>query len=492
MSTEEAFSGLEPAGLWRLFSALVRIPRPSGQEAAVAEWITHWADSHGFAARRDAVGNLCVSVPAADGVPGSRAVALQAHLDMVCASSEGVSSDPVSGSIEIARDGEWVTAPHSTLGADNGIGIVAAMSLAEMEGLRHGPLELLFTVEEETTSKGADGLDPDLIRADVMLNLDAESSGVLEIGCAGSAWTILRWSAAREPVPDGWQAIDIRLSGLRGGHSGIDIAKGRLNAIKGLVGLLHRLADDTPIRLCRVEGGSAFNAIPIRAQATVACPDDRLSSCLDEIAGYAAHLARRVAGTEPDLSVEQAAAPGSKRTCWADQDGLRLLDLLQVLPSGVLAVDPDLPGQVETSSNVGIVTEVDGVLEVHSLARSSIASAMDEVVASVRSAARLAGAQFHLHHPVTPPWRVAPDSIALRVLQRAYRDLFGHEPRLVTVHGAAESAILAERLPRLDIVSLGPEIQHAHVPGERVNIRSVVEFYRLLCEVVVRLSAAPG
>jgi len=490
MTDHDAFLGLEPAGLWAHFSAIAGIARPSGRESAIADWIAGWAETRGFPVRRDSVGNICVSVPATEDMPGARVVALQAHLDMVCVRAENAASDPAAGKIEIVHDGEWIAASHSTLGADNGIGIAAAMSLAESKVIPHGPLELLFTVEEETTAKGADGLDPSLIQADVMLNLDAESSGVLMIGCAGSAWTVLHWPAPREPVPEDWRAVQIVLSGLRGGHSGLDIGKNRLNAIKGIVSVIRCVSESVPIRLCRLEGGDAFNAIPIRALAIIGFPGAMASECAGSILAAQSHLATRYSATDPELCTSQTTVDPRGLKSWSEGDGDRLLDLLSVVPSGVLALEQDAPDQVETSNNVGIVTERGDVIEVHSLARSSVASALEETLASIESAARLAGAEFTIIPPVVPPWRVAPDSAAQAVVQEAYRDLFGREPRLVTVHAATESAIILQRIPRLDIVSLGPEIQHAHMPGERVNIPSVIQFYDLICEVVMRLASS--
>ncbi len=488
MLSKDPFSGLEPVALWSHFANIVDIPRPSGQESAIAEWLANWAGTHGFAFRRDNAGNICIYVPASQDMSGSVTVALQAHLDMVCVRTENSTSDPSIGNIEIYREGEWIVAPNSTLGADNGIGIAAAMCVAESKDTYHGPLELLFTVEEETTGKGAVELDPSLIHAEVMLNLDTETSGELPIGCAGGAWTVISWSTPTEPIPEDWPVCDITVSGLSGGHSGIDIIKNRLNGIKGIVWLIRRIAEDIPFRLCGLAGGDAANAIPIRAEATIAFPPTDSRFLEETIAIVAAQLKSRFSLTDPDINISKTNVDPKGIKCWSEEHQARLLDLLATIPSGVIAMEQHTPNLVETSNNLGIVALKDNVVEIRCLSRSSVAAAQEEIVASIESAARLAGADFTLVHPVFPPWRVSSDSALLAIVQASYRALFQRDPKLVTFHAGLECGDIQERIPGLDVVSLGPDIQNAHMPGERVNIASVEEFYELLCEVVRRLA----
>jgi len=489
MTPKNVFAGLEPAALWAHFSRVTEIPRPSGQESAIAEWLANWASTQGFSSRRDTARNICVYVPASLDSPASRTVALQAHLDMVCVRTDDSTSDPTMGRIEILREGDWILAPDSTLGADNGIGIAAAMCVAENKVTPHGPLELLFTVEEETTFKGADELDPSLTQANVMLNLDSETAGELCIGCAGSTWTVLRWPAPTQPSPDGWLVADIALFGLSGGHSAKDIHKNHLNAIKGMVWLVRKLAKDVPFRLCALEGGDAFNAIPIRAHATISFPPTEAHSLEAALADAHSRLASRFSLTDPGLSLATSNIDLQGIKCWSDESRDRLLDLLTAVPSGVVAMEQHAPHIVETSNNLGIVALRDGVVEVHCLSRSSVADAQEEIVASIESATRLAGAEFAIVSPVIDPWRVSSDSALLAVVQATYQDLFHREPTLATVHGGVECGTIQQRIPGLDVLSLGPEIHNAHRPGERVNISSVAEFYALLCEVIRRLAA---
>ena len=489
MKSKNVFAVLEPAALWAHFSRITEIPRPSGQESAIAEWLANWASTQGFSSRRDTAGNICIYVPASLDALASRTVALQAHLDMVCVRSNDSTSDPATGSIQTLREGDWIVAPNSTLGADNGIGIAAAMCLAESKATPHGPLELLFTVEEETTFKGANELDPGLTQANMMLNLDYETAGQLCIGCAGSTWSVLRWPAPSQPTPAGWLVADIALSGLSGGHSGADIHKNHLNAIKGMVWLIRRLAKDVSFRLCALEGGEAFNAIPTRAHATISFPPTDAHSLEAALADAHSRLASRFSLTDPGLALSTTNIDLQGIKCWSDESRDRLLDLLTAVPSGVIAMEQHAPDMVETSNNLGIVALRDDVVEVHCLSRSSVADAQEEIVASIESVARLAGAEFAVVPPVMGPWRLPSDSALFAVVQAAYQDLFRRAPILATIHGGVECGTIRQRIPGIDVLSLGPEIHYAHRPGERVNIPSVAEFYALLCEVVRRLAA---
>ena len=489
MISEDIFTGVEPATLWTHFSRITKIPRPSGGESTIAGWIADWAKAQGFSSRRDTAGNICVYVPASVDSRASRVVALQAHLDMVCVSTAGSTSDPAMGKIEIVLEGDWIVAPNSTLGADNGIGIAAAMCLAESKDIPHGPLELLFTVEEETTFKGADELDPSLIQAKVMLNLDSERVRDLYIGCAGAIVTVLRWSAPSQEPPAGWPAADINLSGLSGGHSGVDIHKNHLNAIKAMVWLLQRLVKDVPFRLCILEGGDAINAIPIWARTVISFPPAEAHAIETALANAQSQLASRFSLTDPGISLSMSNIDPRGIKCWSDTSRDRLLALLTAIPSGVIAMEQHAPQMVETSNNLGIVALRDDVVEIHCLTRSSVTDRQEETVASIESVARLAGAEFSIVPPNIDPWRLHSDSDLLAVVQAAYQDLFHHEPLFTTVHGAAECGTIQRRIPGLDVLSLGPDIHYPHRPGERVSISSVAEFYALLCEVVRRLDA---
>ena len=488
MISKDPFVGLEPAALWSHFADIVRIPRPGGQEAEVIEWLANWADENNFSHRRDSTGNVCIYVPASQGLSDSPTIALQAHLDMVCIAAENSSSDPGAGKIDVICDGDWIVASESTLGADNGIGITAAMALAERDDLPHGPLELLFTVEEETTFKGAIKLDPSLIKADIMLNLDSED-GNLTIGCAGGILSVIKWLVPSTPIPENWTVNNISLTGLTGGHSGLDIEKNRLNGIKGIVWLIQKIKDEIPICLCELSGGDAFNAIPIHAKTTIAVPHKELHNLEEIVTSAAEVLAGRYSLTDPDLTLSKTIIDDQGIMCWSVERCNQLVDLLSTIPSGVIAMEQTSPHLVETSNNLGVLEEWDNALEIVCFTRSSVWDAQEQVEASLKSAARLADAEFIPAPHKTPPWRIPSDSALLYIAQASYRDLFQKEIPLVTIHAGLECGPIQEHLPELDIISMGPVIQKAHKPGERVSISSVADFYEHLCEIIKRLSS---
>ena len=490
MVPKDPFVGLEPAVLWNHFAEIVTIPRPGGHELAVTKWLVNWAHEHEFSHRLDSAGNICIYVPASQGLSDSPTIALQGHLDMVCIAAENSTSDPGVGNIDVIRDGDWIIAPESTLGADNGIGITAAMALAEDDNLPHGPLELLFTVEEETTFKGAIELDPSLINADKLINLDwADDNINLVIGSAGGNVSLIKWPTPDKPIPDGWTVFHISLTGLTGGHSGDDIEKNRLNGIKGIVWLIQKIKENIPIYLCELSGGDAKNAIPIHGQATIAIPPTEIHKFEEIIASTSEDLSRQFSYTDPDLTLSKTIVDDQAISCWSDDRCNRLIDLLSIIPSGVIAMEQTSPHLVETSNNLGVLKVRDNTLGIVCFTRSSVMDAQEQAAASIESAARLAGAEFVPAKYPPSPWRIPDDSALLSIAQAAYRELFQNEIPLVTTHAGLECATIQGHFPELDVISLGPIIQNLHKPGERVSISSVAEFYELLSEIIKRLSS---
>ena len=490
MISKDPFVGLEPVALWKHFAEIVRIPRPGGQEAAVKEWLVNWADKNDFSHRLDSAGNICIYVPASQGLSDSPTIALQGHLDMVCIAIENSTSDPAAGKIEIIRDKDWIVAPESTLGADNGIGVTAAMALAESDNLPHGPLELLFTVEEETTFIGAIELDPSLINADKMINLDwADNNINLVIGSAGGNGSLIKWPTPDKPIPDGWTVFNISLTGLTGGHSGDDIEKNRLNGIKGIVWLIQKIKENITICLCELSGGYAGNAIPIHGQTTIAIPPTEIHQLEEIYKSVTENLTNRFSLTDPDLTFSKTIVDNQAINCWSDDRCNRLIDLLSVIPSGVIAMEQTSSHLVETSNNLGVLKVRDNTLGFVCFTRSSVWDAQEQVAASIKSAARLAGAEFIPAKNPTSPWRIPNDSALLSIAQAAYRELFQNEIPLVTTHAGLECATIQGHFSEMDVISLGPVIQNLHKPGERVSISSVSEFYEHLCQIIRMLSS---
>jgi dipeptidase D len=480
-----ALAGLEPAGVWDRFGELTRIARPPKQEAEVRDHVLAWAAGHGFEAAVDGEGNVVIRVPASTGRARAPTVVLQAHLDMVCERDPDSPYDPRAGRIQVVRDGDWVVAEGTTLGADNGIGVAAALAVAEDPEIAHGPLELLFTVSEEQGLDGAKNLDPALVSGRLLLNLDGTSDDEITIGCAGSWHTFTRLPLGLEPIPAGYETREVVVSGARGGHSGGDIARGRVNAIKALGRVLSRGYEAVPFRLALLNGGVSRNALPREARATIALPPGREEAFRDAAAREVGSIREQHAGS--DQALRLSIDPAEADAVAADSTTSRVLDLLATIPSGVVAMNPDLPGTVETSTSLNVVATEDGVLTLASMTRSANAPGLENVVAGIQAAARLAGAEVEVLKSY-PPWRPDLDSELLGVARATFERLFGTAPGLEVVHGGLECAVIGGRLPDVEMISLGPEIVGPHAPGERLSIPATQRFYRLLGALLDDLS----
>jgi len=485
VSGKDGFDGLEPALVWARFVELTRIARPSKEEEAAREHVLSWATARDLDTSVDDEGNVVVRVPASPGREHAPAVVLQSHLDMVCERDPDSPYDPREGRINVVVDGDWVLAEGTTLGADNGIGVAAALAVADDSEIEHGPLELLFTVSEEQGLDGAKALDPSLLSGRLLVNLDGTSDDAITVGCAGSAHTFVRVQLELEPPRPDHVALEIVLSGARGGHSGGDIASGRVNAIRALGRVLARGHEQEPFRLARFAGGVSRNAIPREAQALVllasvvepafcAAAEQELAALREQYGGFDDGLV---------LAIERVDAVSA-----ADESATaRVLDLVSAIPTGVVAMSPALPGTVETSTSLTVASMDGGTVTLASMTRSSNAAALDDVVATIDATARLAGAEVDVVRSY-PPWRPDLDSRLLDTTKATYARLFGVEPELTVVHGGLECAVIGGKLPGIEMISIGPEIVGPHAPGERLSISGTQRFYRLLCALLDDLS----
>jgi len=471
---------LEPRLLWKNFDAIRAIPRPSKHEERIAAHVEGWAREHGFEVRRDAIGNVVVRVPATPGHEGAPTIVLQGHLDMVCEKNSDVERDFMTQGIDVAVDGDWVVARGTTLGADNGIGVATAMALAEDPSVTHGPLELLCTIDEETGLTGAKKLDPSLISGRIMLNLDTEEDGAVYIGCAGGVDSTGEIKLSRRRGLIGSTPVRIAVLGLRGGHSGLNIIENRGNAIRLAVRtVLAVIAADIEIDLVSIDGGSKHNAIPREAFVVVRIDDSQLDRLRGVAASCLTAFREEFAATDPDLTVTVEPIEDGNGVLRplnvAARD--RLLRLLDALPHGVLSMSRDVPGLVETSSNLAVVSTGGSSARIVTSQRSSVMPALYATQRQVRSALELAGAAVFSNDPY-PGWKPNPDSPIVRKAIAVYRDLFGSEPAVKAIHAGLECGLLIEKIPDMDAVSIGPEIRGAHSPEERVQISSVQKFYR--------------
>jgi dipeptidase D len=477
---------LEPRAFWGHFEALTRIARPSRHEEPVIEHVRAWASGRGLELREDAARNLVIRVPATAGREGAPTVVLQGHLDMVCERQPDTPNDPTEGRIELVRDGEWLTANGTTLGADDGVAIAAMMALVEDESLPHGPLELLMTVAEEVGLEGANGLDGSLVSGSILLNLDSEEDGRLTVGCAGSTDTWIRIDTPRAPAAEGAVALSVTVSGGQGGHSGTGIALGRSNALKVLGRALREALGTVPFRLLSLSGGKSRNAIPRDAVAVVSVAADREQAFRDAVAAAAATIRDAFSKTDAGVSI---AVEGSESAGhpWTDEGTARLLDALAVVPTGPLAMSPDFDDLVETSTSLGEAFTEDDRLVLHSLTRSSNDSALPEVIAALDADARLAGGSLEVKHNYNG-WRPNLDSPALAAAKSVYERSFGEPPIVTAVHAGLETAVIGSKVSGLDMLSFGPQIEFPHSPDERVSVPTVDRFWTLLVALVDDLS----
>jgi dipeptidase D len=406
---------------------------------------------------------------------------------MVNEKNSDVDHDFTADPIEPRRDGEYLTAQGTTLGSDNGIGVAAMLSLMEADDVAHGPLEFLFTVDEETGLTGASNLDGRLLTGRRLLNLDSEEEGALYVGCAGGADSTITLAVDTGPAPDTAAALDLTLHGLKGGHSGIDIILQRGNAVQLLARMLYATNQQVPLRLARIEGGNKHNAIPREAVATVVVSEADRGRVKDLLAAEFEAIGTEFAPAEPHMGFEAGDAP-MPDTVWTAESSLGALQLLVSLPHGVLAMSYDISGLVETSTNLATVVVRSGNLVIGMSSRSSTATALTALRRRIRAIGELAGAVIEEGNGY-PGWKPDLDSEVLKVLKQVHVDRLGNEPKIKAIHAGLECGIIGEKVPGMDMISFGPQIEFPHSPDERVHIESVGRFYDLLVATLDRLSA---
>jgi dipeptidase D len=435
---------------------------------------------------RDPADNILIRKPASVGMESAPGVILQGHLDMVPQANADTLHDFTRDPIRLRIEQEWVKATGTTLGADNGIGVAAALAVLESRQLKHGPLEALFTSNEEDGMSGAFGVRPDLLQGKILLNMDSEDEGVLCIGCAGGANAGAHLQYTAEPVEPGWIGYRLTVRGLRGGHSGVDIHRGRGNANKLLTRLLSAAASACEIRLGSFTGGNMRNAIPREAIARFHVAASRAAELRALIEFHAQCIKSELAAVEPGLSMDlQADSEAAVQVLTRPlQQGL--LDALMACPDGVMRMSDSMPGLVETSTNLAIVQVGDGRIEIKSLIRSSIDSARDALCTVHRSLFRLIGAETAIDGEY-PGWKPYPDSPLLQTMRHAYQDIFDTPAGIGAIHAGLECGIIGGRYPGLEMISFGPTIRYPHSPDECMHIPSVQRFWDLLVTTLARL-----
>lgn len=475
MSAE--IKNLNPASLWEIFYDLTQIPRPSKMEHRAVIFAKEFGEKLGLKTYVDKTGNVIISKPASEGYEDRTGVILQAHLDMVPQKNSDTEHDFEKDPIDAYIEGDWVKARGTTLGSDNGMGIAAALAVLKADDLKHGPIEVLLTVDEETGMTGAFQLERGVLEGKILVNLDSEDEGELYIGCAGGMDTSGKLRYQDEPVSTELAAFRLALTGLKGGHSGLDIHLGRGNANILMCRFMLDQADKFKMRLASMEGGSLRNAIPREAFAVVTVPSGNMEDFLAAVKEYEEIYKAELGNVEPDISFKAAETDRPQTIIdKASQD--ILFRLVCGLPNGVIRMDPDV-GVTETSTNLAIVKTGDGEIDVLCLLRSSVDSAKFSLGSSLQSVMELAGAEV-THSGTYPGWKPDVDSPILKTMQSVYEKNFGKIPAVKVIHAGLECGIIGDAYPGLDMISLGPTIRFPHSPDEQVHIESVQKFWDFL------------
>jgi len=478
---------LEPKQLWNYFHDITQIPHLSKKEKKIVEYVVAFGKKHNLETLVDKIGNVIIRKPATKGMENRKGVILQVHLDMVPQKNSDKVHDFEKDPIDTIVDGEWVKAKGTTLGSDNGIGVSAALAVLASKDIVHGPIEALFTIDEETGMTGAIGLEAGLLKGDILMNLDSEDEGELYVGCAGGIDVGAVKKYAEEVSPKGMTAFKVYAKGLKGGHSGVDIALGRANSNKLMFRFLMQAESDFGIRLAEAAGGDLRNAIPRESYSILLVPEIKAKEFEAFVKGYDRIYKAEFTETEPDLkfTCEKTDVP-SKVMNQGDQ--YRIIRAVFVCPNGVIRMSQAMKGLVETSNNLAIVNCKAGKFEAYNLTRSSVDSAKEAIAWKIAAVFQLIGAEVKLEGGY-PGWKPNINSPILKTMSKVYNDMFGKIPDIKAIHAGLECGILGGAYPNLDMISFGPTIRYPHSPDEKVMIASVVKFFDFLCGTLKQVPA---
>jgi len=483
----KAIEGLAPAVLWNRFYEISQIPRPSKHEERIRLYLRNFAGQHNLDFREDKTGNIVISIPPKPGFERVPTVVLQSHVDMVCEKNKETMHDFNNDPINLIRDGDWIKAEGTTLGADNGIGAAAALAIATDNNFDHGEIELLFTVDEETGLTGANNLEPNFIKGKYLLNLDSEEDGVFYIGCAGGMDTVGTFKIDYELVDDEWSPYIIFISGLKGGHSGINIGDKRANAIK-LIGLLLNKLKSVDYYLGALTGGSKRNAIARESEAIIFIKKEFEPVIREYINEFALESALEFKSTDGEIKVSfEKYDKDINGKVFSKDFTNKIINVILGLPHGVIAMSQEIAGLVETSTNLATVVMENDEIKIGTSQRSSIESAKRNIAASVKAVFDLANANVAVGDGY-PGWQPNLDSKILKLSRKVYKEMFGKDPELKAIHAGLECGILGDKYPGIEMVSFGPTIVGAHSPDERVKIHDVEKFYRLLKGILAEIA----
>lgn len=478
---------LEPRLVWECFDEITKVPRPTHHLEKMKEFLVKWAESHNIPVKTDEVGNVMMSKPATPGHENAPTIILQGHQDMVAEKRGDKVHDFLTDPITTIVDGDWVKADGTTLGADNGMGCAAGMAVLLDDSLVHGPIECLFTVDEEQGLIGANGLQPGFVTGSILLNLDSEEHGSLVIGCAGGKVTICKKSYTVHPAPSGKAYYKVHLNHMKGGHSGMEINLGRGNANQQLCRFLWENIEKYNLSLVSIDGGGLANAIPREAWAVVGVDASRKEEFEKDVKIFSDMIhAEFLLAEGPDFTFD-AVSVGTPAEVIDDVDAKNLIAAIFACPNGVQGMSNAVEGLVETSCNLASVKMIEGQIVVTVHQRSSVDSRRDEIADRVKALFEMIGYGVEFEDSYVG-WAPNPDSKVLEVAVESFESLFGSKPKVEALHAGLECGLFLEKMPGLDMISFGPTLKDIHSPSEKANIPSVQEFWKFLCDILRRLA----
>ncbi len=474
---------LEPKTLWSYFLELSKIPRGSKNEQAAAKWVLDQAKALGLEAQQDAIGNVIIRKPATPGREKAPITAMQAHVDMVCEKNEATQHDFTKDPIQVWRDGDLLRAKGTTLGADNGIGVASALAVLASKDIPHGPLEVLITIDEETGLTGAGNLQPGLLKGKYLLNLDSEEEGDLTIGCAGGLDTVATRKMKQVPVAAGARPYRLKVLGLKGGHSGVEIHQGRGNALRILGQILFRLVPGFDLQVGEFHGGNKRNAIPREASATVFMAPAKEGALKAALAKEQKIAQDELGAFDPGLHFAFEPAAEAPELAFAPEDTRAVVDYLFGMVHGVVAMSPDIPDLVQTSTNLAMIATRGAEVEVCLSHRSSVEASKFVVADRVQALSRLAGFET-TRGDGYPGWKPEPKASLVKLVNGVHEKTFGKPMAIKAIHAGLECGLIGEKYPDMEMVSIGPNMWDVHTPDENVSIPSVAAFWKLLVAIL--------
>jgi len=474
---------LKPAGVFRQFAKINEIPRQSKHEEKMIEYLRNWGESHGLPTKVDATGNVKISKAATPGYENRKTLILQSHMDMVCQKLPEKDFNFATDAIQTIVDGEWMRADGTTLGADDGIGCAIELAILEADDIEHGPLECVFTRDEETQLTGASGMEAGFMTGDWLINLDSEDEGQVFVSCAGGKTTFATFNISREQAPEGYFFIEASIKGLNGGHSGADIDKKRANAIKILARFAYEEMQKMDLRIVCLNSGSAHNAIPRDGRMVVAVPGDEKETLRADWNIFAADIQDEYHVTETTMKLYMQSTEATATIPQAD--GKRIISALQAVDNGVLSMcqDEALAWMVETSSNLAVVETTEDKVSVIASQRSNVMSALNNMCNTVKAVFELAGAEV-TQNDGYPAWKMNAGSKLTKLVGETYERLFGKKPEVLGIHAGLECGLFSERYPQMDMVSFGPTLRDVHTPAERLHIPTVQMVWDHIIEIM--------